>query len=222
MHRETISRGEASSPYEASSRRTLSFFLMLFFFIPGLVLFSQENDSEDVPDIGPVWIDTASEPYSRGDTNFVITLGVLIPAFFSGIENNSHGIGLGGTGSLAFNYFITSHFFMGGELSGMFSSSRRGNMLYMVPFGARAGYQFLLGRFEFPVSLFIGAAAQSYIEKNYFGPILKSGASVFWRFNADWSFGLNAAWWFVPQWPKNGYNVNGNFIELTLSARYNF
>ena len=195
---------------------------MLFIFSSGLNLFSQENDGEDLPDIDSVWIDTVSEPYSRGDTTFTLTLGVLLPAYFSGIENNYHGLSLGGTGTLAFNYFLTSHFFMGGELSGTFSSSRRGNMLYMVPFGVKAGYQFLLGRFEFPVSLFIGAASQSYIEKNYLGIMLKPGASVFWRFNADWSFGLNAAWWFVPQWPKNGYNVNGNFIELTLSARYIF
>ena len=207
---------------ETSSRKTLSFFLLLLFFFSGLDLFAQENDGEDLPDDGSVWIDIVSEPYSPGDTNFVLTLGVLIPAYFSAIDSNNHGISVGGTGSLAFNYFITSGFFVGGELSGMFGSSRRGNMLYIVPFGVKAGYQFLFGRFEFPVSLFVGAASQSYIEKNYFGIMLKPGASVFWRFNADWSFGFNAAWWFVPQWPKNGYNVNGNFIELTLSARYNF
>ena len=203
-------------------RRALSFFLMLFFVFPGLSLFSQEGDGEGNPDIDSVWIDIVSEPYSRGDTNFVITLGVLIPAFFSGIENNDHGLSIGGTGSLAYNYFLTSNFFVGGELGGMFGSSRRGNMLYMVPFGARAGFQFWLGRFEFPVSLFVGAASQSYIEKEYFGLIIKPGASAFWRFNPDWSFGLNVYWWFLPQWPKNGYNVNGNFIELTLSVRYNF
>jgi len=205
-----------------SSRRTLSFLLMLFFFFSGLDLFAQENDDETLPDVGSEWMDIVSEPYSRGDTNFIITLGVLFPLYFSGIENNDHGLSPGGIGSLAFNYFLTSRFFVGAELSGMFSSSRRGNMLYMVPFGARAGFQFLLGRFEFPVSLFVGAVPQSYIERDYFGVILKPGASVFWRFNPDWSFGLNAAWWFVPQWPKNGYNVNGNFLELTLSARYNF
>ena len=215
-------RCEASSHCETSSRKTLSFFLMLFFFFSGPDLFAQEDDGEGLPDIGTEWIDIVSEPYARGDTNFVITLGVLFPVIFSGTENNNHGMSLGGTGSLAFNYFLTSNFFIGGELAGMFGSSRRGNMLYMVPFGARAGYQFYLGRFEFPVSLFIGAASQSYIEKNYFGIMLKPGASVFWRFNPDWSFGLNGNWWFIPQWPKNGYDVYGNFLELTLSARYNF
>ena len=207
---------------ETSSRWVLSLFLMLFFFFLGLNLFAQEDGDGALPSIGSEWDDIVSEPYSRGDTNFVITLGVLFPVYFSGIENNDHGLSLGGVGSLAFNYFFTSYFFVGGEVSGMFSSSRRGNMLYMVPFGGRAGFQFWYGRFEFPVSLFIGAASQSYIEKGYFGLIVKPGASAFWRFNPDWSFGLNGYWWIVPQWPKNGNNVIGNFIELTLSARYHF
>jgi hypothetical protein len=140
--------------------------------------------------------------------------------YFSGIENNQHGLSVGGFGSLAFNYFVTPKVFLGGELSGMFSATRGGNMLYLIPFGFRVGYQFLYRRFEFPVSLMIGAASQRYLEKGYFGPILKPGASVFWRYNPEWSFGLNSVWWFVPQWPRNGNNSFGNFLELTLSARY--
>jgi len=111
---------------------------------------------------------------------------------------------------------------MGAELGGMFASTRAGNMLYIVPFGARFGYQFVIKRFEFPLSVMIGAAPQKYLSNGYIGLVVKPGASVFWRFNPDWSFGLNGVWWFVPEWPKNGYNVNGNFMELTMSARYHF
>jgi len=202
-------------------RRTLSLILILFFVFSGLGLFAQEEDGEEPP-FDSEWVDIVSEPYSPGDTNFTITLGLVFPAFVSGIDTGDHGLSIGGTGSLAFNYFFTSNFFVGGELSGMFAGTRRGNMLYMVPFGVRVGLQFWYGSFEFPVSLMIGAAPQSYIEKGYFGLFLKPGASVFWRFNPDWSFGLNGNWWFVPQWPANGYDTYGNFIELTLSARYNF
>ena len=104
----------------------------------------------------------------------------------------------------------------------MFSSTRGGNMVYIIPFGAKVGYQFVFRRFEFPLSLFVGAAPQKYLEKGYFGLVMKPGASVYWRYNPEWSFGLNGVWWFVPQWPKNGYDVYGNFLELTLSARYHF
>ena len=105
---------------------------------------------------------------------------------------------------------------------GMFIGTRAGNMLYIIPFGLRVGYQFWYKRFEFPISILIGAAPQRYVGKDYFGPILKPGVSAFWRLNTDWSFGLNGEWLFVPQWPSNGNNAIGNFLELTLSARYHF
>jgi hypothetical protein len=125
-------------------------------------------------------------------------------------------------GSLAFNYFLGPHLFLGGELGGMFAGTRGENMLYIVPFGIRVGYQFILKRFEFPLTLMVGGAPQKYLDKGYFGLIVKPGAAGFFRFNPDWSFGLNANWWMVPEWPKNGKNVLGNFLEITLSARYHF
>ena len=207
-------------------QKTHVFFLMIFLLLIGFKLFAQEGSSpEDDPDEYPPeseWIDIISAPFSLGDKTIVITLGVTFPTFFSGIENNQHGLSLGGFGSLAYNYFITPKIFIGGELSGMFSGTRGGNMLYIIPFGARIGYQFWYQRFEFPVSLMFGGATQRYLGKSYFGPVLKPGASIFWRYSPEWSFGLNTVWWFIPQMPKNGDNVNGNFIELTLSARYHF
>jgi hypothetical protein len=71
----------------------------------------------------------------------------------------------------------------------------------------------------------IGGAAQKYLnEEDYFGLIVKPSASAFFRASSDFSFGLNAQWWWVPQWPKDNWDkrVDGNFIELTLSVRYHF
>jgi len=205
-------------------RRTWSLFLVLFLVFSGLSLYAQEGAYQDgdpddsFPETG--FDEIMSAEYAPGDRNFTISGGVVIPLFFSGVANNQHGLSVGGVASLAFNYFITQRFFVGGELSGMFTGTRGKNMLYIVPFGIRAGYQFTYRRFEFPVSLMIGAAPQAYLEKGYFGLFVKPGASAFWRYSPEWSFGLNAAWWFVPQWPENGNNSLGNFLELTLSARY--
>ena len=205
-------------------RRAWSIFFILFLFFSGLSLYAQEGAYQDedpdgsFPETGFDEIMTAE--YSPGDRNFTVSFGVVIPLVFSGIDNNQHGLSVGGFGSLVFNYFITQRFFVGGELSGMFAGTRGGNMLYIVPFGIRAGYQFTYQRFEFPVSLMIGAAPQAYLEKGYFGLFVKPGASAFWRYSPEWSFGVNGAWWFVPQWPENGKNSLGNFLELTLSARY--
>jgi len=207
-------------------RRTWSVFLLLsmFLFFFGLSLYAQEGPyQEEEPDDSNPEIEFDEimiAEYIPGDRNFAVSLGVIIPLFFSGINNNQHGISVGATGSFVFNYFITQRFFVGGELAGMFAGTRGGNMLYIVPFGIRAGYQFSYQRFEFPVSLMIGAAPQKYLEKGYFGLIVKPAVSAFWRFSPDWSFGVNSAWWFVPQWPENGNSSIGNFLELTLSARY--
>jgi len=205
-------------------RRTWSIFLVLLLIFCGLSLYAQEGAyQEEDPDnsfSGTEFDEIMTVEYSSGDKTFSVSAGILIPLFFSGIDNNQHGISVGGFGSLAFNYFITQRFFVGGELSGMFAGTRGRNMLYIVPFGVRIGYQFSFRRFEFPVSLMIGAAAQQYLEKNYLGLIVKPGVSAFWRFNPEWSFGVNGAYWFVPQWPANKKNTFGNFLELTLSARY--
>ena len=206
-------------------KRTLSLLFILFFAFCGFTLFAQEDahPDEEYPYGEPEWDDIANSPYARGDRKFIISLGFLIPTIFGGeIENNEHGVSLGGTGSLVFNYFLNSNLFVGGEIAGSFSGTRGGNMLYMIPIGVRAGYQFLFHRYEFPVSLTVGMATQRYLGKGYIGPYLKPGASAYWRFNPDWSFGLNAMWWFIPQWPDNGFNVYGNFMELTLSARLHF
>ena len=208
---------------------SLLLILILLLALPGL--FAQEEPpQEEKPDTPPIesdWIDYDFALYSRGDKTFIITLGFLLPTYFGGsVENNQHGLSLGGTGSLAFNYFLSSHFYFGGELGGMFAGTRGKNNLFIIPFGVRFGYQFVFRRFEFPFTIMIGGAPQKKLEETYFGLIIRPGASVFWRFNPDWSFGINSFWWFVPQWPKlqdgKRYNVYGNFIELTLSARYHF
>ena len=205
-------------------QRAFVLVLVLLILLSVINLYAQETtDPDDNPDEyypESEWIDY-SAPTSQGDRNFVISLGLLIPTLFGGIDEGI-GLSIGGTGSLAFNYFITQSIFIGAELGGSFNGTRGGNMLYIIPFGARIGYQFWYRRFEFPVSLMIGAAPQRYLEKGYFGPIAKGSASAYWRYNPEWSFGLNSVWWFLPQWPNNGNNAIGNFLELTLSARHHF
>ena len=212
-------------------RRAWSFLVLLFLIFPIPVLFAQE-EAPELPPIDIEWLDDVTV-YTRGDRTFTITLGTIFPTVFwgdeaedrdGGLSRFDHNINMGGTGTLAFNFFLSPNIFIGGELTGMFASTQARNMLYIIPFGFRIGYQFVMGSFEFPISLMVGAAPQMYLENNYFGLIMKPGASVFWRFNADWSFGLNAVWWFVPQWrPRdNGPRAFGNFITATLSARYHF
>ena len=190
-----------------------------------LPLVAQEVDSDpddELPAI--VWDSYVPDVYRAGDKILTISAGVLFPTVFTGrgLEGNGSNINIGGMGSFVFSYFLTPRWFVGGELAGMFASTGGRNMVFIIPIGPRVGYQFVLGRFEFPLALMVGAAPQKYLDKGYFGLIIKPSASGFFRFNPDWSFGLNTSWWLLPQWPENGKNVLGNFLELTLSARYHF
>jgi hypothetical protein len=168
------------------------------------------------------WPDVMPDLYSQGDKIFGLSAGVILPILFihesGGVKAGN--LSVGGAGSMSYTYFINSHLFIGGEVGGMFAATKAENTLFIVPMGMRFGYQFILGRFEFPLSLLIGFAPQTYLEKDFFGFFVKPAASAFWRFNPDWSFGVNTAWWWVPQWADR--TVYGNFLEITLSARYHF
>ena len=192
-----------------------------------LPLAAQEEDPDFDPDNEfpyVEWDNYVPDLYQRGDKTFTLSVGAMIPTIFAGkgMDGNSSNIKLGGMGSMSFNYFLNSNWFIGGEVAGMFAATGGRNMLFIIPFGPRIGYQLVFGRFEIPLTLMIGGAPQRYLEKGYFGLIIKPGASAFFRFNPNWSFGLNAQWWIVPQWPANGKNVVGNFIDLTLSAKHHF
>jgi len=198
------------------------FILLLIGLYP---LAAQESDfdsDDEYPEIE--WDTYVPDLYRTGDKVFSITAGITFPTVFSGkgMDGNPSNIKLGGMGRLIYSYFFSSHWFLGGELGGMFSGTGGKNMYFAVPFGVHFGYQFVIKRFEFPIYIMTGGAPQKYTEKDYFGWIIKPGISGFFRYDADWSFGLNVNWWMLPQWPKNGNKVLGNFLEISLTARYHF
>jgi hypothetical protein len=205
----------------------------LFWAVWIVPVFAQEEPEEE-PDYDeeiPVeedWGDYMPSLYSRGDQVFIMSAGVTIPTV---LPNDSgeplySGVGqirVGGTGSLSYNYFLGSHLFVGGEIQAMFAGTLANHMLYIIPITARVGYQFVIKRFEFPLALGLGFAPQKFnTDYGYVGFFVKPTVSAYFRFNPDWSFGLNTAWWWIPQIPKEGKSMYGNFFEATLSARYHF
>ena len=207
--------------------------------VSAFILHAQEADIDDdeEEDGEGISIETdwsrAANLYTRGDQTFCISLGLVKPLFFAEQEEGylKTQMNLGGMGSLAYNYFLGPNLFLGGELGGMFASTLGENMFYIVPIGFRAGYQFILHRFEFPLSFMIGLAPQSYNQRSYLGLFAKPAAGGFFRFNNDWSFGLQTSFWWVPQWTKktrelnyrsSTINIHGFFWETSLSVRYHF
>jgi hypothetical protein len=204
-----------------------AFLLLVLLGFWGPLLYAQEEEEpgEDAP-IESDWDIYMPELYTRGDQTFSISLGLIFPTvFFNNGAKIPHNFSppVGGTGSLAYNYFFGSHFNVGGEIGGMFNYTLGKSTVFIIPIGMRVGYQFILKRFEFPLTMTIGFAPQRYLEQGYFGFFMKWGAAAYFRFSPDWSFGLNSNWCWFPEWTKEpSKNVDGNIVDLTLSVRYHF
>lgn len=203
-------------------RKAAAMFFLLLIGFP-ILLYAQE---EDEPSVEPDWDFRATDAYARGDQTFNISLGVVFPIIFVNqgkkIEHNFTPP-VGGIGNLSYNYFLNSHIFVGGEIGGIFMPTLGKSTAFIIPLGARVGYQFLVWRLEIPLSLSMGMAWHRYLNLAHYGFYIKGGASVFYRFNSNWSFGLNANWYWLPEWTREKEkNVHGNVLDLTLSARYHF
>jgi len=207
--------------------KAFAFFLIFFLIFP-LLAFSQEDTNDDSPyseDFDSDWDYLMPPLYSQGDKTFTISLGLVFPTMWYHNQElvDSKLNATGGTGALGFNYFLNSNIFLGGEIGGLFNGTIAGTMLFLVPIGLRGGYQFVAGKFEIPLSLTVGIAPVRHMAQEYFGMFIKGGSSLYYRYSPDWSFGLNAYWMWVPQWPADRTkDVYINFIDLTLAARYHF
>jgi hypothetical protein len=205
-------------------RKAGVFFLLLLVILPVLI-YAQEEDGEE-PSEDSEWDYYETDFYSTGDKTFTVSAGIIFPAvFLRDGQRIAHNLTppIGYTGSLGYNFFLNSHLFVGGEIQGMFITTLARNSLFIIPIGARAGYQFALSKFEFPISAAIGVAFHRYLDLGYFGFYLKGGAGAYFRFNADWSFGLNANWGWFPEWtPRKGENIDAHIVDVLLSVRYHF
>jgi len=182
-----------------------------------ILLAAQDEDNE--------W-DYYEDLYAIGDQTFIISLGTIFPTI---LRINGETVKdkfvppVGGIGSLCYNYYINANIFAGAEISGIFIQTLANNTLFMLPVGIRGGYQFNIWKIEIPVSIGIGMALHRFNNQGHFGMYLKGGVSAFYRANEIWSFGINTNWYWFPQWVEDKTkNAYGNFLDLTISARYHF
>jgi hypothetical protein len=194
----------------------------------------EDGDDDDYGDGGisieTDWDGYVSDLYSRGDQTFTISLGVIFPTVFHDSEPKviSHNFfPVGGAGSLAYTHFLNSHYFLGIEVGVNFNLTLGKNTIFIIPVGVRTGWQFILNRFEFPVTLAVGVVPYRYLNFSYTGMFIKLGASGFFRFSPEWSFGLSTDWSWYPQWPRTenyptARDIYGNIVGVTLAARYHF
>ena len=191
--------------------------LLLFILLGGLTIpaFSQEEIS----------------PYDKGDQIFAINAGLFIPLFFQdldgAIEPAGGHIGVGGMLSLEWGIFLNRNITLGFDVGGVFASTVSDSTLLMIPITAKISYIPRIFPFEFPI--FLEAGVNLLKLDTLFCPaaIIKPGAAFQWNYNRDWTFGLNAKYWWVPEIYSEASGLAeqsrfGNFLEVTLSALYHF
>lgn len=167
---------------------------------------------------------------SLGDQTLGINLGLFVPLFFSGSADGVEpaNLTLGGVGSLHWGSYLSDEWKVGVELGGSFSFTPNGRALFLVPITARGSYIFNAYPWEFPVTVGAGVSFASLEELVKLDPFVKVGGGAYWNFSAQWAFGLDTFYWFIPQVYFDGLPAGssetrfGNFLEITLSALYHF
>ena len=165
-----------------------------------------------------------------GDQNIRLALGLVFPLNFPDIpslfETDGTQLSLGGMGSLGYHRFIAKDFALGFDVSFGFNPTIGSHIFNYVPILFSAMYQPTWNKLEFPLTLNIGFAWESYNNDNYFpGLIIQPEIGVHYRFNQDWSAGLEASYIFMPQFCElysTGENYFGQFATISAVARYYF
>ncbi len=190
----------------------------VFLFSPAV--FCQEQEQED--DRFAVEY-TLNEP---GDQFINIGLMVTFPLNFGGdFPLYKEGqLSTGGAGVIGYHRFLTSWFALGLDVSFGYNPTIGENMFTYVPFFLCFTVQPSFRKFEFPITMGLGAAIESYLNRTYFpGLVLKPEAGVFYRATPSWSFGVKGNFMYMPQWYDDSeYNDAGKFASIVLAARYHF
>ncbi len=211
-------------------RKILTALMILAFTgISGILLQAQDNSEEE----------NILMAYDLGDQIFSVNAGLFAPLFFHLLNGNGGSIepaysadlgyahlSAGGTGSLEWCTFVNSNLTVGFELGGVFSFTPNKRTLVMIPITGQAAWNFRAYPFEFPVFLGAGIVFNILDDSLFLSPILKPGASAYYIFNSEWSFGMNMTYWWVPEIyfddAHAGQSAFGNFLEISISAIRHF
>ncbi len=200
-------------------------FILIFLFCSILL----HGEEEEIPEEKAL---PAITYHSLGDQAFAINAGLGIPLFFenpNAYGNSSYysstNLGLGGTGSLYYGGYLSNNWQIGMEVGAFFSSGPNKHTFYMIPVTVRGSYEFQIhnNMFSIPLYLGFGMNMTSYQESFHVEMICKPGTAFYWNFGSNWSFGARFTYWWIPQlYGSSSENRFGNFMDVSLSAVYNF
>ena len=199
--------------------------IFVFFCMAFLLTFGAFSEGSEESEVNREQ-DYALRMNEPGDQYINIGLMVTFPLNFGGnfpLYRDGK-LSTGGAGTLGYHRFLNSWFSVGIDISFGYHPTIQHNMFTYVPFTLCATVQPSWRKFEFPITLGVGAAVETYLSSTYFpGLVLKPQAGVFYRINPSWSFGVRGDFMILPQWYSNSdYNYIGKFASGMISARYHF
>ncbi len=169
--------------------------------------------------------------YGLGDQTFSINAGAVLPLFIVGFDGTYTGgftkLSVGASGSLRWGAFLNNETSIGADLGGMFAVTELNRTLIMLPVTGVYSYTLSFYPFELMFHVGLGVNFTKLDNDLYIGPVLKPGASFYWNYNGEWSFGLQTEYWFVPEFYFGdsvpvSHNAFGNFLGITLTTLYHF
>ena len=152
------------------------------------------------------------------------TIPMNFPDFSSLFVQYGHQLNVGGEGGLGFSYYITPVFSLGCELDFGFNVTIGSHIFNYVPFLVGITYQPQAGRFEFPMTLNIGLAWETFSNYNYFpGLAIKPTVGVNYKITQNWAIGGKLEYLFLPEFMTlhgGDEDILGQFFNVCFSAKY--
>jgi len=166
--------------------------------------------------------------HELGDQTLSINAGLFVPLPF--LDGNGTSFppnqSLGGAGALQWNAYLNAFFRLGLEIGISFTFGPNVTTLLMVPFTLKATWVLNYDRFEFPLSLGVGADIIKFGSGDILNVALiaKPGVAAYYRYDSNLSFGLNVAWWWNLEFPTpdNPLAIMANSLEIAPALFYHF
>ncbi len=163
-----------------------------------------------------------------GDQMIKISIALTVPTDFGNpFPGGSGKLKIGGLGSIGYHYFLTDWFALGADIGFGFNSSIGENLFNHVPIVFSATFQPSFKNFEFPISLGVGLAWETYNKYTYWpGLVIKPEVGAHYKLSQSWSVGADVSYTILPQfgkiWGTGDKNRYARFLTIAVSARFYF
>ncbi len=163
-----------------------------------------------------------------GDQQLKITIGLGVPTNFGNPLPGQDGkMKFGGYGTFGYHLFLTDWFAVGADIGFGFNPTIAGHTFNHVPTVATATLQPSIGNFEFPITVGVGAAWETYNGETYWpGLVLLGEVGARYKISQSWGVGLDASYKLMPQFARNwgtgDETIFGSFVTVSACANYYF